>query len=82
MGNSFQLAFEEQQKWELLNHEFGDVVGNNEFPVGGPPAGRPIHRIELVPGAAPSFVSRQRGPLQLQEDTEGQVDELQKKDNV
>ena len=67
MEDSLHLTPEEQQKWESLKKEFADVLHNNELPAGRPPAGHPMHRIELVEGAAPSFVQRYRRPPQHEE---------------
>ena len=41
-----------------------------------------MHRIELVDGAAPSFVARCRRPPQHEEEVERQVDELLRKGEV
>ncbi|CDJ28247.1 OSJNBb0049I21.6 protein, related [Eimeria mitis] len=41
-----------------------------------------MHRIELIPGSAPSFVPRYRRPPQLEEEIERQADELLKKGKV
>ena len=70
------------QLLESLKEEFADVLNNNELPAGRPPAGRPMRRMELVEGAAPSFVPRYRGPPQHEEEMERQVDELLKKGKI
>ena len=55
------------------------MLNNNELPAGRPPAGRPAHRIDLIPGAAPSYVPRYRKPPQHEEEIERQANELLKK---
>ena len=82
LGESIQLTPEERQKWAKLKEEFSDVLNNKELPAGRPPAGRSMHRIELIPGSAPSFVPRYRRPPHLEEEIERQADELLKKGNV
>ena len=79
LEDSLHLTPEEKQKWASLKQEFADVLNTNELPAGRSPAGRPMHRIELVEGAAPSFVPRYRRPPQHEEIIERQVDELLKK---
>ena len=58
VGDSLQLTSEEQQELEQVKYEFGDVVTNSVPPAGRSSAWRQMHRIELVPVAAPSFVPR------------------------
>lgn len=82
LSESIQLGIEEQQKWDAIKKEFADVLNNNELPAGRPPAERPAHRIDLIPGAAPSYVPRYRKPPQQEEEIERQVDELLKKGKV
>ncbi|CDJ31273.1 uncharacterized protein EMH_0065470 [Eimeria mitis] len=50
LGESIQLTPEERQKWAKLKEEFSDVLNNKELPAGRPPAGRSMHRIELIIG--------------------------------
>ena len=64
LEDSLHRTPEEQQKWESLKKEFAEVLNNKALPAGKPPAGRPVHRIELVEGAAPSFIPRYRRPPQ------------------
>ncbi|CDJ28180.1 uncharacterized protein EMH_0099790 [Eimeria mitis] len=75
LGESIQLTPEERQKWAKLKEEFSDVPNNKELPAGRPPAGRSMHRIELIRGSAPSFVPRYRRPPHLEEEIE-RVDEI------
>ena len=79
LSESIQLGYVEQQNWDAIKEEFADVLKNNELPAGRPPAGRTAHRIDLIPGAAPSYVPRYRKPPQQEEEIERQVDELLKK---
>ena len=82
LTESIQLGSEEQQKWAAIKEEFADVLNNNELPAGRPPAERPAHRIDLIPGAAPSYVPRYRKPPQHEEEIERQANELLRKGKV
>ena len=79
LTDSVVLSTEEQQKWAALKAEFADILNNSELPAGGPPAGRTSHRIELVPGSAPSYAPRYRRPPKQEEEIERQVEKLLKK---
>lgn len=74
--------FREQLKWGSLNQKFADVLNSNERPADRPPAGRQMHRIELIEGAAPRFAPRYRTPLQHEEEIERQMDELLRKGKI
>ena len=80
--DSLQRTPDERQKWELLKREFRDVLSNTELPTDRPPTGSLVYRVELVPGAAPSFVSRYRENPELEEESDRQVGELLQKGNV
>ena len=56
--DSSQLTPEEQQKRAQLKQALSDVLNNKEIPPGRQPAGRPIHRIKLIPRTAPSGALR------------------------
>ena len=70
---------EEQQKWELLKQELGDVPSNIDLPADRPLAGGQVHFVDLVPVAAPNFVSGHRRPPQLEEKFERHADESKEK---
>ena len=82
LEDSIKLSAADQREWAALKEEFADVLNNNELPAGNPPASRTAHRIELVPGSAPSFAPRYRRPPQHEEEIERQVDILLKKGKV
>ena len=62
LSEVIELGPVKQQKWDAMKEEFADVLNNNKLPAGRPPAERPAHRIDLIPGAAPSYVPRYRKP--------------------
>ena len=55
MEDSALLSPGEQQKWETLDQKFGDELSINGLPAGRPRSGHPMHLIQFVSGAAPSF---------------------------
>ena len=79
LADSLELSAEEQQKWAALKADFAGMLNNNKLPAGRPPASRAQHRIELVPGSAPSFAPRYRRPPEQEEEIERQVNKLLEK---
>ena len=77
--DSLQLTSEKQKMWEQLKRELGGVLSNSELPAGRPPARHPVHRTELPPDAASSFVPMFRRSLQLDNENKRQADEIFKK---
>jgi len=82
LSDAASLSPGEQATWGALQAEYIDVLNNEELPAGRPPTDRPTHRIDLVPGAAPSYAPRYRRPPLLEEEIERQVDELLAKDKI
>lgn len=82
VNNASPMSSEQQECWEALREQFKDVLNNKELPAGRPPASRPKHHIQLIPGSAPSYAPRYRRPPCQEQVIEEQADELLAKGKI
>jgi len=79
LDDPIQLTAEEQKRWGKLRTKYSEVLNNMELPAGRPPAARSSHRIELKPGAEPTYAPRYRRPPIMEAEIERQVQLLMDK---